>query len=53
MIKPSKPVFKIEDDLFDADSKRDAKVAAVQKLATKEPNRLLALVKTLINKDKK
>ncbi len=53
MIKPSKPVFKIEDDLFEGDSKRNAKVAAVQKLVSKEPNRVLTLVKTLINKDKK
>lgn len=52
MIKPSKPVFKINDDLFE-NTKREVKVAAVQKLVAKEPNRVLALVKTLINKDKK
>lgn len=52
MIKPSKPVFKVDDDIFD-NPKRDAKVAAVQKLVSKEPNRVLALVKNLINKDKK
>lgn len=53
MIKPNKPVFKIEDDLFAGDQKRDAKVAAVRQLANKEPNRVLTLVKTLINKNKK
>lgn len=53
MIKPSKPVFKIDDDLFEGDLKRDAKVAAVQKLATKEPNRVLTLIRTMLNKDKK
>lgn len=52
MIKPNKPVFKIDDDLFD-NPKRDAKVEAVQKLVSKEPNRVLTLVKALINKDKK
>ncbi len=53
MIKPSKPVFKIEDDLFDKDAKQEAKVAAVQKLASKEPNRLLAVIKSMLNKDVK
>ena len=53
MIKPSKPVFKIEDDLFDKDSKQVAKVAAVQKLASKEPNRVITLIRTMLNKDKK
>lgn len=52
MIKPSKPVFKVEDDLFD-NPKREAKVAAVQKLAGKEPYRLILLIKSMINKDKK
>jgi hypothetical protein len=52
MNKPNKPVFNIPDDLFE-DAKREAKVAAVQKLATKEPARVFNLVKTLINKDKK
>lgn len=53
MIKPSKPVFKVEDDLFEGDQKQQAKVAAVQKLVSKEPNRVLALIKQLIGKDNK
>lgn len=52
MIKPNKPSFDIPDDLFD-DPKRDAKVAAVQKLMKKQPSRMVGLIKTLLNKDKK
>jgi hypothetical protein len=49
MIKPNKPEFTIPDDLFD-NPKREAKVAAVQKLMVKEPGRIAALIKRMLNK---
>ena len=52
MSTTNKSGFKIPDDLFD-NPKREAKVEAVQKLANKEPARVITLVKKLINKDNK
>lgn len=46
------PKFKIPDDLFD-NPKQEAKVEAVQKLANKEPARLVALIKKLLKTDNK
>ena len=52
MTIPSRPKLVIPDDLFDSPN-RDVKVAAVKKLAAKEPNRIALVIKQMINKGKK
>jgi flagellar biosynthesis/type III secretory pathway M-ring protein FliF/YscJ len=49
---PNKPKLVIPDDLFDSPN-RDVKVAAVQKLAAKEPIRVALVIKQMLNKGKK
>ena len=50
--QPNKPKFEIPEDLF-ANTNKDAKVAALRKLFTKEPIRVAAAIKILLSKDKK
>lgn len=52
MTTPNKPKLVIPDDLFDSPN-RDAKVAAVQKLINKEPNRVAQVIRTMLSRDKK
>jgi hypothetical protein len=52
MTRPNKPEFVIPDDLFDS-PRRDIKVAAVQKLAVKDPGRIAYLIRAMLNRDKK
>lgn len=51
MTTPNKPKLVIPDDLFDSPN-RDVKIAAVQKLAIKEPSRVALAIKFLLSRDK-